>query len=98
MTTPARPRLEVRLRDPQLLRDAMDFSRLTVRGLSEACGSIRHRSTIGHLLSGARTSCSPALAARIERVLRVPAHNLFQLNVSTPTEDTGQKSTMRRAA
>jgi hypothetical protein len=63
MTAPALPRLEVRLRNPQALRDAMQFSRMNVRELSLACGSVRHRSTIGHLHSGRRNSCSPALAA-----------------------------------
>lgn len=91
MKTPPRPRLEATLRDPQLLRDAMDFSGWTIRELSEACGSMRHRSTIGHLLSGARPHCSPALAARIERVLRVPKNNLFTLRVININVSTDQK-------
>jgi hypothetical protein len=92
MTAPALPRLEVRLRNPQALRDAMQFSRMNVRELSVACGSVRHRSTIGHLHSGRRNSCSPALAARIEFVLRLPAHSLFDLRMTTTHHvDTVQK-------
>lgn len=79
------------LKDVQALHDAMHFSRLNIRELSEACGNMRYRSTIGHLHSGSRTTCSVALAGRIERVLRLPAHNLFALRVvSTHNTDTGQ--------
>lgn len=92
MTTQhAPPRLEVRLRNPQALRDAMRFNGMNIRELSEACGGPRHRSTIGalHSLGPAhRPGCSPALAARIERVLRMPPHSLFELRMSTVTDDT----------
>lgn len=99
MNTPAAPRLEVRLRSAQALRDAMQFSRMNVRELSLACGSVRHRSTIGHLHSGRRVSCSPALAARIEFVLRLPAHSLFDLRMtSTHHVDTVQKMRGKKVA
>jgi hypothetical protein len=85
------PRVRARLRSPEALQDAMRFSRLNIRELSEACGNMRYRSTIGHLHSGARTECSPSLAGRIERVLRLPQHSLFDLRVvSTHNMDTGQ--------
>lgn len=93
------PRLEVRLRSPQALRDAMQFSRLNVRELAAACGSERHRSTIGHLHSGSRPSCSPALATRIEMVLRLPPHSLFELRMTTTSHmDMRQPNRTRRVA
>lgn len=92
------PRLEVRLRSPQALRDAMMFARLNVRELSAACGSPRHRSSIGHLVSGHRNRCSPHLAGRIEHVLRLPAYSLFELTIpSTHHVDTSRR-TLRSAA
>jgi hypothetical protein len=95
MTAPTTPRLEVRLRSAQALRDAMKFGGLNVRGLAEACGNPRHRSTIGHLHSGARDHCSPALAARIERVLRIPPHSLFDLRMTTSHVATSHKMPRR---
>lgn len=90
-TPGAPPRVIARLRDPRLLQDAMRFGRLNIRELSEACGNMRHRSTIGHLHSGARSDCSTALAGRIEFVLRLPPGSLFDLRVlSTHDMDTGQ--------
>jgi hypothetical protein len=91
MPSPVRltPRVRARLRSPRALQDAMRFGRLNIRELSEACGNMRYRSTIGHLHSGARTDCSPALAGRIEYVLRLPEHSLFELFVvSTHDMDT----------
>lgn len=73
--TPAPPpRVVAKLKDPRLLHDAMRFSRLNIRELSEACGNMRHRSTIGHLHSGQRTTCSTGLAGRIEYVQIGRAH------------------------
>jgi hypothetical protein len=86
MTTPRPSRLEAVLKDRQNLLDAMDFARLNIRTLSEACGDIRHRSTIAHLHSGQRNTCSTALAGRIEHVLRLPAYNLFNLRVTTTSD------------
>lgn len=62
----------------------MHFNRLNVREMALACGNPRYRSTIGHLHSGARKSCSPHLARRIEEVLRLHEGNLFELTM-TPT-------------
>jgi hypothetical protein len=98
MTAAALPRLEVRLRSSQALRDAMQFARLNVRELAEACGKPSYRSTIGHLHSGARTRCSPHLAARIEYVLRLPAHSLFELSMLSTDHMDGGRQTTRRAA
>jgi hypothetical protein len=98
MTAAALPQLEVRLRSSQALRDAMQFARLNVRELAVACGKPSYRSTIGHLHSGARNRCSPHLAARIEHVLRLPAHSLFELSISSTHHVDSGRQTIRRAA
>lgn len=98
MTAPAVPRLEVRLRSAQALRDAMVFNRLNIRELSLACGKQSYRSTIGHLHSGASDRCSPHLASRIELVLRLPAHSLFDLSISSTGDVDTSRKTTRRAA
>lgn len=77
------PKLQARLRHPELLRGAMRYAGLSVRELSEACGSMSYRSAIGHLLSGRRDTCPAQLAAKIERRLHLPAFNLFDLLVTT---------------
>lgn len=98
MTAPAPPRLEVRLRSPQALQDAMYFARLNVRELAAACGKQSYRSTIGHLRSGHRNRCSPHLAARIEHVLRLPPHSLFDLSMpSTHHVDTSYQKARKVA-
>lgn len=92
------PRVVAKLKDPRLLQDAMRFGRLNIRELSEACGNMRHRSTIGHLHSGQRTTCSTALAGRIEFVLRLPPHSLFELHASsTHHMDTSHQKGARAA-
>lgn len=96
MPAQSRPRFTVHLKDPQALRDAMEFSDLDIRELSERCGSMRHRSTIGHLHSGARSTCSPHLAASIEKVLRLPRHSLFMADISNA--HMGTTANGRRAA
>lgn len=82
-TSTQQPKLEVKLRSRQALKDAMTFNRVTIRDLSLACGNMRYRSTIGHLHSGARTTCSPHLARRIEESLRLYPNALFELRVTT---------------
>jgi hypothetical protein len=89
------PKLEVRLRSRQALKDAMAFNRMTIRELSDACGNPRYRSTIGHLHSGARTTCSPHLARRIEECLRLYPNALFELRV---TSDNFVATPRKRAA
>ena len=93
-----RPGFRARLRDVQLLIDAMEFSDVDVRKLSELCGDMRHRSTIGHLHSGARNTCEWPLAASIEKRLRVPRHSLFTLVPTTRHVDSVQKMTRKVAA
>lgn len=80
-----------RLRDPQMLRDLMEFHDLNVRELAELCGHAGSRSTIGNLHSGFRLVCSLALAKRIAKVLRVPPHHLFVVDLSTSKVARGEK-------
>lgn len=94
-THTAPPKAIARLRSQQALRDAIDFNRLNIRELSDACGKPSYRSTIGHLHSGSRTTCSPHLARRIEEALRLYPGALFELQVSTGSADTVITKTAR---
>lgn len=96
MNEHAPPRLEVRLRSRQALRDAMAFNRLTVRELSAACGKPSYRSTIGHLMSGARTTCSPHLARRIEESLRLYPGALFALRMTSDQSESADPKALTR--
>lgn len=74
---PSQAPMRARLRDRRDLNDALRFYRLSTRELSELCGSLRHMSTISHLRSGQRNTCSVHLARRIEEILRQHAGALF---------------------
>jgi antitoxin component HigA of HigAB toxin-antitoxin module len=78
-----RHRAMARLRDPQMLRDLMEFHGLNLREMAEVCGHAGSRSTIGNLHSGFRLTCTLILAKRIAKVLRVPPHHLFDVDLST---------------
>lgn len=92
---PTPPRLEAKLRSQKALRDAMTFNRMNVRELAQACGRLSYRSTIGHLHSGARTTCSPHLARRIEEALRLYPSALFELRVSGVIPDNAPPTAPR---
>lgn len=89
-------RVRARLRSRQALRDAMDYQRLTVRELSVACGRPSYRSTIGHLHSGDRLTCSPHLARRIEEALRLYPGALFELVVTSGEATTTDPKVLTR--
>ena len=95
---PSAAPMRVKVRDVEDFRQAMDFNDLNVRELSELCGSLRHRSTIGHLHSGTRTTCSYVLAKRIEKVLRVAPGSLFRPALSTVTYDIAIPTRKKAAA
>lgn len=95
---PSAAPMRVRLRDLEDLRQAMYFQDLNVRELAELCGSLRHRSTIGHLHSGTRDTCSVILAKRIEKVLRVHPGSLFRPVMSSVTSDTPTPQTRKKVA
>ena len=82
-TTTPQPRLEVKLRSRRALQDAMHFGRFTIRELAVACGNPRLRSTIGHLHSGHRNTCSPHLARQIETALHLYPNSLFEVRVTS---------------
>lgn len=73
-------RFEVRLISAEAFANYMTFRGFTVRSLAERANG--NRSTIGHLRSGARTTCDPELAKRIEKALDAPAGSLFVPQVS----------------
>lgn len=82
-------RFEVKLISPDALAQYMRYRNHTVRSLAEVTGG--HRSTIGHLRSGKRTTCSPDLAKRIERALDAPHGSLFVPRISRVARETGRK-------
>lgn len=90
--------MRVKLRDLEDFRQAMWFNDLNVRELSELCGSLRHRSTIGHLHSGTRATCSVILGKRIEKVLRVAPGSLFRPSLSTVKSDAPTTMIRKKAA
>lgn len=53
----------------ELMRSILAARRLTVRELAQFCGDLKHRSAIGHLVSGNRVTCNEVLAGRIQEVL-----------------------------
>ena len=78
---------------PSTLRAAL--SGIPQRQLAEELGLSSH-GLIGHLLAGRRTSCSPELAAKIEKVAEVASGSLFALvtppveSRSVPRRETGE--------
>lgn len=81
-------RMWVRLINRDALRSYMQFRGFrSVRALAERVGV--SKATIGHLHSGARDSCSPDVARRIEEALNAPPGSLF---VPTMTPVTRHKS------
>ena len=78
----------------QALRQHMTYRGLTVRGLAAKTTKPRlSPSTIGHLASGERTTCSPETARSIERALDVPPGTIFE-----PTMCNVQPHDARRSA
>ncbi|MGV0634458.1 hypothetical protein ABQE69_09215 [Mycolicibacillus trivialis] len=78
------PRREVYMK--LISRDALNAyitaRQTSTRKLAVACGSEKHRSTIAHLRSGARTTCGPEIAGRIEKALGAPAGSLFLVEMA----------------
>lgn len=70
----------MKLRDAHMLRQYMDYKGVTIRELAMSSGV--HRSTIGHLSSGARNTASPETARKIEEALACPPGLLFDARAS----------------
>lgn len=66
-----------RLKSRTALREAMQAQGVPVRVLAERAGC--GKSIVGLLRSGARSSCSPALAAKLAAALDVPAEHMFRI-------------------
>lgn len=81
-------RLDMRLKSHQVLVQYMNYRQASVRLLADKVGGPQHRSTIGHLRSGARKNCNPDLARRIEEALQAPPGLLFDPQVSRVTRDS----------
>lgn len=95
---PSNTPMRARIRDPWDLNQAMGFYGLSTRELSELCGSLRHQSTIAHLRSGQRNTCTVALAKRIEKVLRQHAGALFTPIVTSDNVSPTPPTTVRKRA
>lgn len=78
------PRREVymKLISKDALNAYITARRMSTRSLARDCGSEKHRSTISHLRSGARSTCGPDIAGKIERALGAPAGSLFLVEVA----------------
>jgi hypothetical protein len=75
-------RFEVRVISHAAFANYMKHRGFTVRTLADRVGGAKHRSAIGHLRSGKRSYCDPALARRIEDALDAPRDSLFVPAVS----------------
>lgn len=73
-------RFEVKLISAGALAQYMTHRGYTVRTLAERVNC--SHSVIGHLRSGARRTCHPDTAKKIERALDAPTGSLFIANVS----------------
>lgn len=76
----------VRLISSDALDNYMRFRGFSNESLAIQCGSKKHRSTISHLRSGARSTCGPEIARKIEKALGAPPNSLFLAEVATATE------------
>lgn len=72
---PTKGGLDLRVIDHRALASYMTYKGFTVRTLAFRTGV--NRSTIGHLRSGKRTTCSPEAAIAICKVLDVPTQIIF---------------------
>lgn len=70
--------LDVRLISHEALASYMSCRDISVRELAMRTGI--HRSTIGHLRSGKRATCTPQTARAISKALDVPVNVLFRVH------------------
>jgi len=82
----------MRLTSPATLRALICQRRLSLAHVARRAGC--SKGFVSHLLSGRRSSCTPALAQRIAAALDVPLDLLFQPYEPAPTQET----TMIRSA
>lgn len=89
-------RLDVHLRSAELLAEYMNYKGLSVRELAQRVGT--SRATIGHLRSGKRTYCNPALATKIAKVLDAPPSLLFLPRASNVTREVEGPAIAKRSS
>lgn len=77
----------MKLRSAATLRALMEQESLSLAELGRAAGC--SKGFISHLLAARRKTCTPVLAQRIAKTLRVPLEVLFDVREST----TGMKNT-----
>lgn len=82
-------RLDMQLKSPQMLKQYMDYKRYNIRSLAKAAG-ISH-STVGHLHSGKRRTCSPEVARAIEEALQAPPGLLFDPRATNVSREVGRR-------
>jgi transcriptional regulator with XRE-family HTH domain len=70
----------MKLRSPEILQAFMRQKDFSMSRLARYAGC--SKSMIGHLCSGHKSSCTPALAGRISEALDVPTEALFDLRAS----------------
>lgn len=83
-------RFEVRLISADALRQYMRFRGYTIRELADRAGV--SRSTIGHLVSGTRSTCNPDTARLIAKALDCPVDALFVAKVSRVQREVQRKA------
>ena len=94
MAKPLRPRPRypkgtwMKLRSKEILVAFMDDKGFSTQRLATYSGC--SKSMIGHLRSGHKTSCTPALAARISEALDVPLVALFDAKASAHSGQNGK--------
>jgi transcriptional regulator with XRE-family HTH domain len=89
----------MRITNKQVLKDLMAARELTQTELAEMAGLSRQ--LIGHLLTGARSTCRPDSAEKIARVLFVPLTVLFVPSVTADSGETNkprQRNSRKQAA
>lgn len=93
-TAPVRTewRLNVRLKDRDLLRRYIGPNGLDISGRELARRAGLKPGIVGHLLSGERDTCSKRTAVHIEEALGCPAGLLFDESVSAVRADGRQVS------
>lgn len=83
-------RFDLKLISAVALAQYMTYRDMTVRSLAAKADC--NRSTVGHLRSGKRKTCSPEVAMRIERALDAPPGSLFVAEVSRVAREVARAS------
>lgn len=82
-------RIDVRVKDHELLAALMESNGYSVRELAERVKA--SRSTVGHLRSGKREYVNRDTALRIAKALRVKPQVLFEARTSTVYREVASK-------